>query len=113
MAATKKKSLYPETSVERAAYLAVHQVFPIEGEWLEQEGKDGPVYVFRYEPTEKLGKLMLSYKGSKYNNLLGTFLKLFAARGKKLKFDKYGHYASEDEMNLLKVIKDYKNPYYD
>ena len=111
--AAKKKSLYPETSVERAAYLAVHGVYPIEGEWIEYGEKDGPQYVFRYEQTEKLGKLMMDYKSSKYNTLIGTFLKLFAARGKKLKSTKYSHYFPDNEMDLCKVIKEYKNPYHD
>lgn len=113
MAATKKKSLYPETSVERAAYLAANGILPIEGEWIEQGEKDGPQYVFRYEQTDKLGKLMLSYKGSKFNTLIGTFLKLFAARGKKLKSEKYGTWFPEQEMDLCKIIKEYKNPYHD
>lgn len=109
--AAAKKSLYPETSVERAAYLAVHNVFPIEGEWIEYGEKDGPQYVFRYAQTDKLGKLMLEYKGSKYNTLIGTFLKLFNARGKKLKAEKYGHVFSNEEMDLCTVVKGYKNPY--
>lgn len=110
--AAAKKSLYPETSVERAAYLAVHNVFPIEGEWIDNGEKEGPMYVFRYAQTEKLGKLMMEYKNSKYDSMIGIFHQLFRARGKKLKTEKYGQYFHEDEMDMCKVIKEYKNPYH-
>lgn len=108
--AAAKKSLYPETSMERAAYLAAHDVFPVEGEWIEQGEKDGPIYAFRYAQTDKLGKLVVAYKMSKFNTLMGTFHMLYRAKGKKLKADKYGYAFTKEEMDLCTVVKEYKNP---
>lgn len=107
MASAKNK--YPETSLERASYLAAHGVYPESGEWNYDD--EYPLYIFRYPHTERLGKLLLEYKSSKYNTLIGIYTAIFHARGKKLKQRKSGHVFQEEEMDLASIVRNYKNPY--
>lgn len=99
---------YPETSLERAAYLAAHGIIPSSGEWNYDDLN--PLYIFRYPHTEKLGKLLLEYKSSKFNTMMGVYVSIFHARGKKLKQRK-GQNFEEKEMDLSRLVKEYKSPY--
>lgn len=99
---------YPETSLERAAYLAANGITPSSGEWNYDDLN--PTYIFRYNYTEKLGKLLMEYKTSKFNTMIGVYVAIFHARGKKLKQRKGQHF-DENEMDLVGLIKNYKNPY--
>ena len=103
------KKTYPETSMERAAYLAVNGVYPDSGEWNYDD--QYPLYIFRYPHTEKLGKLLLEYKSSKFNTLIGIYTAIFHARGKKLKQRKSYQNFEDKEMDLASIVRDYKNPY--
>lgn len=99
---------YPETSLERAAYLAANGIIPSSGEWNYDDLN--PIYIFRYKHTDKLGRLLMEYKASKSNVLLGMFISIFNARGKKLKQLK-GQNFSDEETDLAKIISNYRNPY--